>query len=296
MKPEIRAVLRDIQAAARIGHTESLWAALDGLLNLPALSGNHTMDEATLSQVVLPVAGAIANSRLNHAALRPLIDNQYTVFRAVAGAARAEKFLKGKNGTRLDDLKSLAQDPRRDVLEAIRMAVLQVRETSSNRLEELYEAWIASPSPRTRTLAIQILPNLPEGVILEKIEKLKSSALTGQPEVKKALGKVLAGLGAGSHAPQVLAILSAWARKPDPDSWLICASLSKPWASEYAEESLAILTQLATQTGPKKRIRKALESLHRHGAKQEVQAALQQWRSAAHPNLRAAGNDPKVEL
>jgi hypothetical protein len=296
MKPEIRAILRDIQAAARIGHTESLWAALDGLLDLPALSGNRTMDEATLSQVVLPVAGAIAGSRLNHAALRPLIGNQYAVFRAVAGAALAEQFLKGSNGTRLNDLKALSQDPRRDVLEAIRRVVLESGETSSDRQEELYEAWMASPSPRTQTLAIQILPNLPQAVILEKIEHLKNGALTVQPEVKKALGKVLAVLGAGGHAPQVLAILSAWARKPEPDSWLICASLSKPWASEYAEESLAILTQLATQTGPKKRIRKVLESLHRNGAKDEVAAALQQWRMSDHPNLRGAGNDPKIEL
>lgn len=296
MRTEIRTILRDIQAAARIGHTESLWAALNGLLDLPMVSGNQTMDETTLNQVVLPIAGAIAKSRLNHAALRPLASHSFAVFRAIAGAAMVEQYIRGSNGTRLADLKTLAQDPRQDVRDAIRLAVVMTGAEAPEQLEQLYEAWVTSPSPRTRTLAYQILPELPGKIILEKIENLNNGTLTHQPEVKKSLAKSLSILGAGGHAPQVLAILSTWARQPEADYRLICRCLSDSWASSHAEESLTILAQLAAQNGPRKRTRKALESLYQRGAKQEVRAALQQWRESDNPNLKAAGDDPKLKL
>ena len=40
MNSQIREIITDIKGAARIGHAESLWAALEGLLNLPQVSGN----------------------------------------------------------------------------------------------------------------------------------------------------------------------------------------------------------------------------------------------------------------
>ena len=73
-------------------------------------------------------------------------------------------------------------------------------------------------------------------------------------------------------------------------------SLSKAWAAEYPAESLAILTQLAAKTGPHKRIRRVLESLYRHGAEDQVKAALEDWRSAHSPQLRAAGQDEKLRF
>ena len=50
MKPELRTLITDIKAAARIGHAESLWLALDGLLDLPEVAGNPQMSEAFITQ------------------------------------------------------------------------------------------------------------------------------------------------------------------------------------------------------------------------------------------------------
>jgi len=74
----------------------------------------------------------------------------------------------------------------------------------------------------------------------------------------------------------------------------VARCLSNSWAAKYPDESLQILADLAARTGPKKRIRKALESLYRHGAQEQVLAALQNWRSSEDANLRAAGRDERL--
>lgn len=294
MRSDTRTLLRNIQAAARIGHAESLWAALENLLDLPQVAGNHPMDELFLNKVILPVGEAIGRSRIKVAALRPLVTHPYAAYRAAAGIALLEQYLLGINGTALKDLNALVQDPRQDVQQAIRLAVLRASNADPEKLDHLYRTWQQSPSPRVQSLAYQILPNLPDAIIIEKIQALETDAIPSQPEVKKTLASTLAALGAGSQAEQVLGILSAWAAQTEPDFRVIAASLSKPWAAEYAVQSLQILTRLASQTGPQKRIRKALQSLYRHGADAQVLAALEEWRNADGPNLQAAGNDDKL--
>ena len=122
MKADLRALLRDIKAAARIGHTESVWAALDGVLDYPQISGNHLIDDTFLKQVVLPVGQNLAQPLLNQITLRPLITHTHAGMRAIAGVALAERYLKGLHGNGLKELSLLAQDPRPDVREAILLA------------------------------------------------------------------------------------------------------------------------------------------------------------------------------
>ena len=62
MKSEIRSVITDIKAAARIGHVESLEIALEGLFSLPNVAANQAMSEAFIEQAILPI-GAILGGK-----------------------------------------------------------------------------------------------------------------------------------------------------------------------------------------------------------------------------------------
>jgi hypothetical protein len=294
MKAEIRTLLRDIQAAARIGHTESLWAALDNLLDLPQVAGNHPMSETFLNQVIVPIGEAVGHARVNHAALKPLVTHPYAAFRAIAGIALLGQYLDGRNGTTLQSINALVQDPRKDVREGIRLAAIRANQADPDRMEELYQAWQGSDSPRVQALAYQILPNLPEAFALKHLEALETGALNSKPEVKRTLASTLSSLAANGQPGKVLEILAGWAAQPDPDHRMVARCLSSSWAAKVPAESLQILTDLAARTGPRKRIRKALENLHRHGAQDQVQAALESWRSSENANLQAAGRDEKL--
>ena len=138
MKTNLRTILRDIQAAARIGHIESLWAALEGLNALPQVAGNHPMDETFLNQVILPVGEAVAGARVNAAGLRPLSSHPNASLRAIAAAALMEQYLKGINGASLKDLTTLTQDPRQDVRLAISLAAARGSELTPEKLVELF--------------------------------------------------------------------------------------------------------------------------------------------------------------
>lgn len=294
MKAEIRILLRDIQAAARIGHADSLYAALDGLLDLPQFSGNHPIPENTLQQIILPVGQALARPRINAATLRPLTTHSYAVFRATAAAALTLQYLQGINGTTLKDLTALGQDPRDDVRDAIRLALDHHKDDGADMLDALYENWLKSGSPRLQSLALGILPQLPETAALEKLRQLKADTLEPNPEFKKTLANTLSQLAAGDHPEEVLSLLENWAAQPEPDTWLIGRCLAKPWAADYPKQSLALIETLAALAGPNKQTRKALLSLHQRGAQTEVSAALQKWQHSDNPLLSAAGRDEKL--
>lgn len=294
MKSEIRTLLRDIQAAARIGHVDSIYAALDGLLDLPQFSGNHPIPETTLQQIILPVGEALARPRLNAATLRPLITHPYALFRAVAGTALTLQYLQGINGTTLKDLTNLGQDPRQDVRDAIRLALLHNQAASAERLDALYETWLKSSAPRLQTLALQILPHLPEETAIGKIRQLRTEKIDPTAEFKKSIANTLNQLASGEYSAEVLDILAAWAAQPEPDVWLISRCLAKPWAAEHPQQALALLETLAEYSGPHKQVRKALRSLNQHGAQAEVQATIQAWQQSGTPQLHAAGHDEKL--
>ncbi|MEJ2759472.1 MAG: hypothetical protein P8046_13410 [Anaerolineales bacterium] len=294
MKAEIRILIRDIQAAARLGHADSLYAALDGLLDLPQFSGNHPIPETTLQQVILPIGQVLARPRINAATLRPLTTHSYAVFRATAAAALTFQYLQGINGTTLKDLTALGQDPRDDVRDAIRLALDHHKEDGSEMLDALYETWLKSGSPRLQALALGILPQLPDTATLEKIRHLKADTLKPNPEFKKTLANTLSQLAGGDYPEEVIALLENWAAQPEPDIWLISRCLAKPWAASYPQQSLALLETLAADTGPNKQVRKALLNLYQYGAQTEVLAAVQAWQHSDNPRLSAAGRDEKL--
>jgi hypothetical protein len=288
MKPDLHTILRDLKAAARIGHTESVWAALEGILEYPQISGNHHLDESFIKQVILPVGQALAQPLMNPAALRPLITHTHAGVRAIAGAALAEGFLKGVNGKGLKELSALAQDPRQDVRDAVLLACALPASHAPQKQTEIYQSWLAHSSPRLQGLALQLLPYLPEDAILQQIHKLKNFVPPKEPGARRSLAEAISKLGRGEYGPEILEILSGWAEDPDQFDWVITRCLSRSWAAAYPHDSLAILTQLAAVEGGRKKILGALKALQRHGAQQEVQAVLQDWLASGQPRLQSA--------
>jgi hypothetical protein len=296
MKSDMRTILRDIQAAARIGHVESLWAALDNLQDIPEIGGNHPLDESLLNHVILPVGTAVSRTRINKAAMRPLITHPYAAYRAIAGVALVTRLLNGTDQTSPKDLNGLVQDARKDVRQAILLASVQNAGSKPEKINALYDFWQQSGATRDQSLAYQLLPHLPAEIAIQKLDAFRESIQDTPAEVRKTLSSALAALGTSGFEEEVFAILDCWASMNDPDYRIVASSLSRPWAAAYPEQSLEILTRLADKVGAKKRIRKVLQIMHRNGAEEEVQAALQSWRSASSPNLRAAGNDEKLNL
>jgi hypothetical protein len=87
MRAEVRSLLADFKAAARIGHPESLGLALDGLRALPEIAANQALPESFLDQVILPVGQVLVSPLLPSASLRPLLDDPLAGVRAVAAVA-----------------------------------------------------------------------------------------------------------------------------------------------------------------------------------------------------------------
>jgi hypothetical protein len=270
MKPELRTLITDIKAAARIGHAESLWLALDGLLDLPEVAGNPQMSEAFLTQAVLPIGEVLSQPRLSLSVLRPLCNEPTAALRAAAAAAFARRYF-DPGDTKEKDLRGLGQDPRKDVRLALTLAL--AAEPEADKLKPLVDTWIKARSPRLKTVAIQLLPNLPENAFMV----LEDLIIDSDPEVRAAVVDALTALAQEASADKVLKLLERWVNGQENYVWIITKTLSGSWAAGHAEKALAILGKLTTHTGPHKHISSALQALERHGAAEQVEAALSQW-------------------
>ena len=287
MRTEIYSLLTDIKAAARIGHAESLWAALDGLFDLPEVAGNPPMSEVFLTQAILPIGEALSHPRLKVATLRPLVNQPHAAIRAIAAVSLVRRFFR-QGKVSLKDLRSLGKDPRRDVRAALAMAFARAGEEDPQRLGKAVESWIISDSPRLRTVALQMIPTLAE---LDKPKVLKILGgfdASSDPEERTSLVKSLVKLAQEGLAEEILKLLGEWAEEPEANLWVVSKTLSRSWAAAHAGSSMEILTRLAAHLGPKKQITQTLQALLRHGADEDIQEALRSWRNSEDPNLRAA--------
>jgi len=270
MKPELRTLITDIKAAARIGHAESMWLALDGLLDLPEVAGNPQMSEAFIMQAVLPIGEVLSRSRLNLSLLRPLINEPTAALRAIAAAAFAQRFLT-QGDAKEKDLKTLGQDPRKDVRQALTLALASQDQVET--LQPLVDSWLKARSPRLKAAAIQLLTRLPDNAF----EVLKDLQIDSDPEVRSAVVDTLTALAQEASAVHVLDLLEHWVNAQENNIWVITKTLSGSWAAANAERALAILGKLKAHAGLHKHISSALKALQRHGAVEQVETALSQW-------------------
>lgn len=296
MKNYTRTLLRDIKAAAQIGHIESLWAAMDGLAQMPEVKGNHPLNDSFIAQVLLPVAQALSGPRVSRSALLPLVNHEKTAIRATASSAMALRFLKNINGTSLQDLQMLAKEPRPEVRETMILACQQITSEHPKKLGELISAWQTDSSPRLQSIAIRLMPNLPKAEAARTLELLTQTELPNNPEVRPALEQTINQLGQNGADAEAIQILQLWSQTPETFYWVITRCLAKSWAAAYPNEAMQILTRLAAERGPKKKIRNALQAFQHHGAYDLVLETIQSWKVSDNPNLQQAGEDATEKL
>jgi 3-methyladenine DNA glycosylase AlkC len=288
MKAEIRSILTDVKAAARIGHVDSIEIALEGLFRLPNVAANQMMNEVFIEQAILPIGEILADSRLNGGLLRSMTNNQHAALRAIAAVALALRYLKGDDKA-AQDLRRIGSDARADVRAAL-SAAFRAAENSA-RVISLTRAWLGSKSPRQKQIAVAVLPNLVDTYPDEVWALLRPLHSEGDTDVRTALAETLNTLAQAGHAAQVLAILEDWVKQPDVKGWVVTRTLSRAWAAEHAAEALAILRQLTITKGPKRKVRNAIQALAQHGADELVQAELTAWANDPEPYVRALIHD-----
>lgn len=295
MKGYTRTLVRDIKAAARIGHIESLWVAMDSLAEIPEVKGNHPLSETFLHQVILPVAQALSGPRVSKPAIQPLLTHPKTGIRAASASALALRFLKG-NGTTLKDLQALSKEPRKEVREAVALACQQAAPDHPDTLNELVEAWLGDSSPRLQAIAIRLLSGLPSAQAVKRLKQLSGANLPNDPEVRASMAEAVNALGQAGSGEEAVGILRLWADEPETFYWPITQCLAKGWAADYPKDAMEILTILARVKGPKKKIRNALQAFLHNGVSVLVRQTIQAWQSSDNPDLSAAGEDAYMKL
>ena len=287
MKTEILTLLTDLKAAARIGHEESLWAALDGLLDFPEVAGNPPMPDAFLHNVVLPAGKALIHPRLPSSAIQPLAEQPDAVLRGVAAAYFAFTFFEdGRLAT--GDLTRLAADGRRDVRLALQLALSQAGALQPGLLLEITRTWISTPSPSQQALALGLLPSLAQDFRQECLSMLAGLHFSPDPDWRAALADALGDLAGQGLAEGVLAQMDVWAADNENSRWVLCKALSRSWAAGQSLRALEILKKLAASGGPHKQITGACHALERHGAREQVRQAVSQWQKSGEDKLGAA--------
>jgi 3-methyladenine DNA glycosylase AlkC len=286
MTSEMRELLTDFKAAARIGHPESLAAAFEALAALPEIAGNAPLDEAFLDKAILPLGKALAKGSFDSPVLQPFTKHPLTAVRAAAAAALAGRMLQG------DEIaKTLCETLNRDRREEVRDALAAgLRQASDDQLAALLEVvtiWINSERSRPRQVGLKALPRLAAAYPAECLALIESLRDDSDPQTRKALAEAIRELAEQGLATEFLDVMMQWAGAETPPAWVIARALSGSWAAQHPDRALAILAQIAGGAEANKQIGNAIRALERNGAGESVGAALDAWKESGQPELQA---------
>ena len=287
MKHELRTLVTDLKAAARIGHGDSLAAALDGLRALPQVASNQPLEAAFISQGILPMGAALTHPRLATALLRPLFNDSKAALRSVAAVVVALKFF-DQDQVSLEDLRRFGNDSRAEVRTSLAQALGLAANDHPQALLSLTEQWISGESPRLQQVALKLIPCIAQEDPQQAVALLANCANATDPDVRAVLVETLTALAQDGLSKDVIQLLAEWTQLPQPNTWTIARALSGSWAAGQAQAALQILEMLTTASGPDKQIGNTLQALERHGSEKAVQEALKAWEKAAEPNLQRA--------
>jgi hypothetical protein len=290
MRADLHSLHTDIKAAARIGHAESLWVALDGLFDLPEVAGNPPMQLAFIRQAILPIGTTLASPRISAPMLQPLARHDHAAIRALAAVAYASRYFSDEQASP-EQLAVYGRDPRKDVRLALVLAFSQAGKGNPDKFAGLIHDWIEGDSPRLQAVALQLLPSLAEDKPNVSMTYLSSFQPSGNPEVRASLVDCLVELAQGNLAEDVLNVLAGWTEGSGNNLWVIGKTLSRSWVVPHATRGLEILTQIVEQHGPEKRIIKTLKAMERHGAEEAIAAYIALWKQASNPNLVALAEE-----
>jgi hypothetical protein len=282
----IRDLITDLKAAVRIGHSDSIQAALDGFRALPEVASNQPLSDDFLSKALLPLAVVLANPRLSIDIIKPLAQDSSAALRALAAAAYSLRYLQGGGITR-DELTRFASDPRSEVPAAIVQAILSQVEKNPDKLNVLIKEWLNTDTPIFQQVGLQLVAGLHPEHCAEVIPLLSHLSAISDPDRNAAHVAALNSLAQKGFSVDILSMLKEWLQANSDSDWIITKTLSSSWAAGEAQAALEILHQLALQKCPHKQIVSALRALIRHGAGEAVQSELARWRKGDDEKLHA---------
>lgn len=266
-KPQIRQILGNLKAAARLGHPAAVEIALDDLRSIPIVSANDHLNDGHLDQLIFPAGEILARLPASHH--RQLLDDPFSALRAIAGVALAKRYLSGKEANQ-GMLIVLAKDSRPEVRSALGETLRAVGEAHPEHLLHLVGSWLGDSSPKVRATALIAFPALVLSQGEEIIKMLEPLNADEDRHVRAALVKALNSLAQNHLAIPILALLTDWSTEKHPNMWVITRTLSSSWAVSHPQEIQAILANLHTKVGDTKNITSALQALERHGLKIEI--------------------------
>ncbi len=284
MKTEINDLLTDIKAAIQIGHEESLWAALEGLLEFPEIAGNPIMEDAFIKKAILPVGKALANPKVNPDYLQTLAEEPQAALQAIAAAAWAHRLMTGADVKA--GLEKLGASGRQDVRAAVGLGLAKAGGNTPEIVYHLAEKWIKNANPALQETALKMFPLLArQKTALDLLAQLPPPQ---DPDVRAGLAEAVseaAQVGNAGNAEQVMELLESWTENPETYAWVICKTLARGWAAGHADETLAILAALVKQGGADKQIKNVLQALVRNGAGDAVGKTMAEWRGSGDDKL-----------
>lgn len=267
MKAELRELTTDLKAAVRIGHPDSVLAALDGLRAYPGVAGNQALDEPFLEQVILPLGRILAAPSLDEAVLRQLSQEALTAHRALAAVALGQRWLSGGEIWR-KIMRQLAQDRRAKVGRSLALSLGELNPANLDIWRSLVEPWLVATSPRLRRTGLWALEcAIRQASVKEKlgplaIQWLEPYGNERDEEVARALVTTFVALAESGLAKEVCAVLGSWlADDTKPNEWVIIQTLSGGWAKTARTPALAVLDQLEARVGATRAVRNTRRNL-----------------------------------
>lgn len=260
MNSEIREILTDLKAAARIGHADSLNAGLDLVAMLDPIASNQSFEDGFIEQALLPLGAAINAPLVPDTWLGELATAPLAAMRAMAAVALAQRYLAGKHLVE-KELSDLSKDERADVRQTLVLALGQVEDDAGDQLFGLAQEWLGAASARTRACGLHLLP---ESDFREARPWLETAHIDEDPDVRRALVDTLLEMAAAGHGQEIMQMLTNWTNQASPNAWVITKTLAGSWAMDHLESAEAILDKLAADKNNAKRVESAHKALSRH--------------------------------
>ncbi|KAA3644904.1 MAG: hypothetical protein DWQ07_16000 [Chloroflexi bacterium] len=260
MNSEIREILTDLKAAARIGHADSLNAALDLVAQLDPVASNQSFEDGFIEQVLLPLGSALNAPLVPDAWLGELVSAPLAALRAMAAVALTQRYRAGNQQVE-KELSDLSKDERADVRQCLVTALRQTEGDNSEHLFCLAQKWLQAASARTRACGLGLLS---ESGFSEALPLLETAHTDEDPDVRRALVDALLEMAARGHGQDIMQMLTAWTEETSPNVWVITKTLAGSWAVDHLASAEAILDKLAADENNAKRVESGRKALARH--------------------------------
>ena len=256
MNSELRELLTDLKAAARIGHVEALNTALDAVAQWEPVAANQNMEARFIEQDVLPLGAALDAPLVQDEWLGELAEATLAALRAMSAVALAHRYASG-NQIVDNHLLTLSKDERDDVRQTL---VIALQRSEGDTLS-LARDWLEAASPRTRAVGLRLLSNVEAETALPLLDEAHQEE---DPDVRRALVDTLLETASSGHGEEVMQLLAKWAEEELPNVWVITKTLSGSWVVAHIEEAEAILDKLTEDGSDAKRVESARKALARH--------------------------------